>query len=69
MRKLGKITDDLEELLYEMVDDHEMQAYEVIHLIYGWIQAHYPDAIENYKYGGSPVLYYGHKSKLKRKKA
>jgi len=59
MRPLGKITDDMEKLLYELVDDHEMQAHEVLHLIYGWIQCHYPDAIENYIEGGQPVLFYG----------
>lgn len=61
MRAVGKITDDMEKLLYELVEDHQMQAHEVLHMVYGWIQCHYPDAIELYEDGSSPEFFYGDK--------
>ena len=61
MRPLGQITDELEPLLYELVEDQEMQAHEVLHMVYGWIQCHYPDAIENYEDGTHPQFFYGTK--------
>ena len=64
MRPLGKITDDMEELLYEMVDDHKMQKNEVLSIIASWIDVHYPDAIEMYEDGSNPIFYYGPKDNL-----
>lgn len=60
MRAFGKITDDLEELLLEMYDDHELQLGEVLHLVLGWTMIHQPDAVEEYEDGTKPVFSYGH---------
>ncbi len=61
MRKLGDITLDLEELLEEMIDEHELQKGEVLGLVQAWIDIHRPDAIEEYEDGTRPVFIYGHK--------
>lgn len=38
LRPLGNITSDLEKLLEELVDEHDLQTGEILALIYYWIQ-------------------------------
>lgn len=61
LRPLGNITDDMEELLYELMDEHGLQFHEVIGIVYAWTQVHYPSAFEVYEDGSSPILTYGPK--------
>lgn len=66
MRKLGDITSDLEVLLLEMVDDHEMQQGEILNLIRGYLEIHCPHAREVYADDdSSPVFYYGPREGLR----
>ncbi len=58
-RSIGKLMLDMEILLDEMVDVHELEVGEIIHLIFNQLQVHRPDAVEEYVDGGSPILYYG----------
>lgn len=58
---MGDIMLDLEIILEEMVDQQELQKYEVLNLVSGWIDVHRPDAIEEYEDGTHPVFYYGPK--------
>lgn len=64
MRPLGKITDDLEPLLYELVHEHGLQKHEVIALVAAWIDCHYPSAVEKYDDKSIPVLFYGHRDAI-----
>lgn len=60
LRPLGNITSEIEPLLLEMVTQHEMQAHEIIGLVYLYLQVHCPGSIEVYSSDGtSPQLYYG----------
>ena len=61
MRRLGDITADLEELLDEMIDDHDMQWGEIRSLVMNQLKVHRPDAQEEYEDGSHPVDYYGPK--------
>jgi hypothetical protein len=61
MRPLGKITEDLEPLLFEMVINHKLQCHEILGIVYLWVQVHAPGAIEVYQDGSNPVLKYGPK--------
>lgn len=61
VRKLGEITADMEDLILEMVEVHDMQWGEILTLIHGYLQVHCPGAQEKYIKGGSPVYYYGPK--------
>lgn len=61
MRKLGDITLDLEEILEEMVDSHDLQKGEILALVNVWVDIHRPDAVETYEDGSSPVFRYGPK--------
>lgn len=62
LRPLGQITDDLEPLICELIDQHKLQMHEVLALIHGYIQCHFPEAIEIYEDDGSnPVFRYGPK--------
>jgi len=56
LRPLGKITLDMEPLLFEMVEGHEMQVHEIFAQIRAWAEVHYPDAIEEYMDGTNPTL-------------
>ena len=59
MRRLGDITLDLEVLITEMIDDHDLQWGEILGLVFTNLQIHRPDAQEEYDAGGSPIFYYG----------
>lgn len=64
LRPLGDITQDLEPLLFEMVDNHALQKGEVLALISVWIDIHYPLAIEVYENDNtSPEMFYGKRKK------
>jgi len=65
IRPTGKILLDMEPLLEELVDDHDLQWYDVLFLILGWLMVHRPSAQEEYLDGTRPVFYYGHREKLK----
>lgn len=60
-RPLGKILMDLENILEEMIDSHDLQWYDVLFAVYGWLMVHRPDAQEEYTDGTKPVFYYGPK--------
>ena len=67
MRPLGEVTGDLEDLLYEMCLDHDLQRGEVLALVKNWIDVHCPEAIEEYDEDNSnPVYLYGHKDYVKK---
>lgn len=66
LRRLGDITQDLEPLILEMVEDHDMQAGEILSLVYGYLQIHAPASFEIYEEDLSrPIYYYGHRSGVK----
>ena len=59
-RAFGDILLDLEILLDEMIDDHDVQFGDILNLIYGHLVIHRPDAREVYEDdGSSPILSYG----------
>ena len=59
IRPLGQITEDLEPLILEMVESHELQWHEVMGLIHSYLMVHCPQAQEEYNDGGTPNYYYG----------
>ena len=64
LRPLGDITLDMEKLLVEMTDQHELQWGEVLSLVYSWLSVHAPQAREEYTDGsGSPIFQYGPRQK------
>lgn len=56
LRPLGKITTELEPLLFEMIEEHELQIHEIFGIIYIWAKVHCPEAIEEYEDGSTPEL-------------
>lgn len=65
-RKFGDILLDLEKLIDEMIDDHDVQWGDIIYWIFGHLKIHRPDAQEKYVGGGEPELYYGPKQQRKK---
>lgn len=61
LRPIGKVTSDLEAILDEMTDAHDMQWHEVLSLVHGWLQTHAPHQQEEYLDGSNPTFYYGPK--------
>lgn len=59
IRPLGDILLDLEKVLDEMVDDHDVQWGDILNLVRGHLEIHRPDAQEQYVEGGNPEFYYG----------
>jgi len=61
LRPMGKITDQLEPLLLEMVEEHDMQMGEILNIIRGYLEIHAPSCVEIYEDESSPIFYYGPK--------
>ena len=66
LRKLGDIMIDMEELLFELHCDHDLQHGEVLALVNAWQNIHVPESKEEYTEGGSPEFYYGPKNNSRR---
>ena len=59
MRKLGDITADLEDLILELTDEHDLQWGEIMAIVHNYLVVHCPQSREEYVDGGHPVYYYG----------
>lgn len=60
LRPMGCITLEMEKLLEEMTEDHDLQWGEVLGLVHTWLQIHAPQAQEEYVgSNNSPIFYYG----------
>lgn len=59
IRPLGQIFLDLEVLIDEAIEDHELQWGDLIWWLFGHLRIHRPDAQEEYLDGTHPVLKYG----------
>jgi hypothetical protein len=60
LRRVGDIMLDMEPLLLEMAIDHDMQRYEILALVFKYLELHAPSCLEAYEDGQFPVHYYGH---------
>ena len=59
-KTLGKLMMELESILDQMIDQHELQSGDILNLVHGHLVSHRPDAFEQYiDDGSSPVFYYG----------
>ena len=55
----------VEPIIEEMIEGHDLQWFEVLSLVHGYLMSHYPDAKEIYEEDGtSPAFYYGPASGL-----
>lgn len=63
IRPLGKLLLEMEVLLDEMVDSHDLQWGDILNLIHGHLVIHRPDAQEKYLDDSSPIMYYGPRGK------
>lgn len=59
MNKMGDIGFIIEDGVDQMVKDHDMQKGEILNHINGYIDIHYPGAIEEYQDETSPIYFYG----------
>lgn len=61
-RKMGETLLDLENILDEMIDTHDLQWGDILNLVHGHLVIHRPDAKEVYEEDDtSPEFYYGPK--------
>lgn len=63
MKPMGELTGELEIILEQMVDEHDLQHGEVLALVHMWLMVHRPGARECYVEGGHPTFYYGPEEK------
>lgn len=61
VRRMGDVTLSMETVIQEMCEDHDLQWGEVINIIRGYLEVHYPNQQEEYIDGSHPVFYYGPK--------
>lgn len=54
---------DLEPLILEMVEVHDLQHGDVLNLIRGYLEIHCPGAKEEYEDGSEIIFYYGPRRK------
>jgi hypothetical protein len=59
MRALGKILLELEPLIDELIDDHDVQWADILNLVHSHLVVHRPDAQEIYMDDSNPVFFYG----------
>lgn len=59
LRAFGNVISDLECVIEEMVEDHEMQWGDILSIVHGYLRVHNPEAQEEYEVGGHPEFYYG----------
>lgn len=62
MRPLGNITQDMETLILEMTEDHDLQWGEILNVVRGYLEVHCPHAREVYEDNSHPEFYYGPKT-------
>jgi hypothetical protein len=67
IQPLGDIMHELEDVISKMIEQHDLQHGEVLSLVNGYLDVHYPDSKEEYTAGGHPVFYYGPKKGLVRR--
>lgn len=58
-RPLGEILLELEPLVEEAIDQHDLQWGDWLALQFVWLMTHRPNAREEYTAGGHPEFYYG----------
>lgn len=59
VRDMVDILLDMEKLLFELHEGHELQHGEVLALIHVWQTIHVYESIETYEDGSHPEFYYG----------
>ena len=66
IRPMSDIMFDVEDIVTEMIETHDLQHGEVLSLVKGYLDVHFPESIEEYEDGSNPVYYYGHKKSAKK---
>lgn len=61
IRPLGDILLELEPLILEIVEKHDLQHGDVLNLVHGYLQVHCPGAKEEYEDGDPIIFHYGPK--------
>lgn len=59
IRPLQEVLLDMEPLMEELVDAHDLQWGDFLSLMHSWLMVHRPGAREEYTKGGHPEFYYG----------
>jgi len=68
IRPMGEILLEMEPLIQEAMDSHDLQWGDMMGLMHHYLMVHYPNAMEKYVDGTSPVYYYGHEDNLNGRK-
>ena len=60
VQPMGQLTQELEDVVSKMIDQHALQNGEVMNILHGYLQVHYPKNHEPYVDGTHPFYFYGH---------
>lgn len=64
MRPVGDILLEMEPLLFELTETHQLQLGEMLCLFERWARIHYPGCVEQYQDDTEPVSFYGPEEEL-----
>lgn len=67
MRKLGAVLLDMEPLLDELAEQHDLQLGDILALVRHQLEMHNPDCIEEFLDGTKPIFFYGHQENKPKK--
>lgn len=68
IRPLGQILLELEPLILEAMEAHDLQHGDFLAIVHKYLTVHYPGGLEEYEDGTHPEFYYGYpKGKLNGK--
>lgn len=67
VRPFGDLTQDLEDLLGEAAEEHDLQMGEILAWVKNYLDIHYPDSVELYEDGGVPYYFYGDINELRKR--
>lgn len=59
LQRMGDIMFELEDVISKMVEQHDLQKGEILGFVNGYIDIHFPDAVEIYQDDTSPKYFYG----------
>lgn len=65
LRPLGEILLDLEPIIDEMIEGHDLQFGDVLGIVLLHLQVHHRGAQEEYDEGGHPQFFYGSEKESK----
>jgi hypothetical protein len=67
IERVGDIMFEQERVAQKLVEQHDMQASEIVSAVLNYLEVHYPGCFEEFTDGSRIVFLWGHKEVVKKK--